>query len=139
MVLTRPVIKMPLEKPLVEAEASWSAYVERRQVPDDRQLKKKHKKHHPKDYGIEETTVHGLMIDAGSTGSRIHVYEFQPRVLTKHHTVEQAVSGHLLSYPGTDSRWTARLRPGLGTFAYQTDDDDELLELIREYLAPLST
>jgi hypothetical protein len=35
--------------------------------------------------GIESQSVHGLMIDAGSTGSRMHVYEFEPRVLMDKH------------------------------------------------------
>lgn len=49
--------------------------------------------------------------------------------------MEDAVSGGKLSYPGTDSRWTDRLRPGLATFAALPDD--ELVGAIATYLEPL--
>ena len=35
---------------------------------------------------------HGLMIDAGSTGSRMHVYEFDKRVLEGEKEISEAVS-----------------------------------------------
>lgn len=85
--------------------------------------------------GIAETTVHGLMIDAGSTGSRMHLYEWNPRVLHSEYEVQEAVSGRKLSIPGTESRWTDRLSPGLATFA--SLPDDQLVQGIGEYLQPL--
>lgn len=81
-------------------------------------------------------TVHGLMIDAGSTGSRLHVYEWEPRVLRTEVDTEAAVSGEKLSFPGTESRWTDRLRPGLASFA-SISDDAELLQAVADYLEPL--
>ena len=102
--------------------------------------------------GIKESTVHGMMvrkatrealiivicliksnlvryffsfflkIDAGSTGTRLHLYEWNPRILHSEKEVEDAVSGGKLSYPGTDSRWTDRIRPGIATFAELPDD-----------------
>eukprot|EP00986_Skeletonema_menzelii_P001464 scaffold387_cov136-Skeletonema_menzelii.AAC.7 len=86
--------------------------------------------------GIGSQSVHGLMIDAGSTGSRMHVYEFEPRVLMNKHEVAQAVSGKKLSFPGTNSRWTERLRPGISEFA-NIDNDEEMERAIAEYLEPL--
>eukprot|EP00984_Skeletonema_dohrnii_P013073 scaffold5383_cov152-Skeletonema_dohrnii-CCMP3373.AAC.8 len=86
--------------------------------------------------GIGSQSVHGLMIDAGSTGSRMHVYEFEPRVLMNKHEVTQAVSGKKLSFPGTNSRWTERLRPGISEFA-NIDDDEEMERAIADYLEPL--
>lgn len=44
------------------------------------------------DPGIQEDTMHGLMIDAGSTGSRMHVYEFKKRVLEGEREIADAVS-----------------------------------------------
>lgn len=44
------------------------------------------------DPGIQVDTMHGLMIDAGSTGSRMHVYEFQKRVLKGEREISEAVS-----------------------------------------------
>eukprot|EP00579_Thalassiosira_antarctica_P002467 CAMPEP_0201873432 /NCGR_PEP_ID=MMETSP0902-20130614/5931_1 /ASSEMBLY_ACC=CAM_ASM_000551 /TAXON_ID=420261 /ORGANISM="Thalassiosira antarctica, Strain CCMP982" /LENGTH=682 /DNA_ID=CAMNT_0048400023 /DNA_START=29 /DNA_END=2077 /DNA_ORIENTATION=- len=86
--------------------------------------------------GISKRSVHGLMIDAGSTGSRMHVYEFEPRVLASKWDVAAAVSGKKLSFPGTESRWTQRLRPGISDFA-DIEGDDELEEAIAKYLEPL--
>jgi hypothetical protein len=86
--------------------------------------------------GIRVTTVHGMMIDAGSTGSRLHVYEWKPRNLYDVGDIESVASGTKLSFPGTNTRWTDRLRPGLDTFA-TIQDDIQLIDAIADYLAPL--
>ena len=80
-----------------------------------------------KDSGIQDDTVHGMMIDAGSGGSRMHVFEWSPRVLQNPRDVAAAVAGKKLTYPGSDSRWTDRLSPGLSTFA--TKPDDQLVDV----------
>jgi GDA1/CD39 (nucleoside phosphatase) family len=85
------------------------------------------------DPGITRGMVHGMMIDAGSGGSRIHVYEWQPRVLENDNEIEAAVSGRKLSYPGTETRWTDRIEPGIDSFAYLPDH--ELTAAIANYLA----
>jgi len=87
------------------------------------------------DSGIDVHTMHGMMIDAGSSGSRLHVYEFQPRILRGRKETELAVSGKKLSYPGTVSRWTDRLRPGIAQLASYSDDD--IVPAMTEYLRPL--
>lgn len=99
---------------------------------------RKHRKRMKKlysDSGIKDYTQHGLMIDAGSTGSRMHLFEWEPRVLHDSHEVQEAVSGRKISYPGTESRWTDRLRPGIASFA--SLPDDQLLDGIANYLSPL--
>jgi len=86
------------------------------------------------------TQQHGLLIDAGSTGSRLHVYQWEPRVLQSARDVQLAVAGDRLSFPGTESRWTDRLQPGLSTFASISIDDDDDAALVRavsDYLQPL--
>ena len=74
-------------------------------------------------------------IDAGSTGSRMHIYQFAPRILADKYQVESAVRGSKLSYPGIESRWTERLRPGLATFG--SLEGEALTTAIAEYLSPL--
>jgi Golgi nucleoside diphosphatase len=81
------------------------------------------------------TTPISFQIDAGSTGTRLHLYEWNPRTLRSEREVEDAVTGGRLSYPGTDSRWTDRLSPGLATFAALPDD--QLVDGIAAYLQPL--
>ena len=58
----------------------------------------------------------------------MHVYEFEPRVLASKWDVGEAVTGKKLSFPGTESRWTQRLRPGISDFA-DIEGDDELEEV----------
>lgn len=87
------------------------------------------------DPGIRHSTVHGIMIDAGSTGSRLHLYEWEPRVLSSHREVAEAVSGKKLSLPESATRWTDRLRPGVATYASLPDED--LVNAIADYLSPL--
>jgi Golgi nucleoside diphosphatase len=86
--------------------------------------------------GIGMQTAHGLLLDAGSTGTRLHVFEWEPRVLRSPQDIQAAVAGTKLSFPGTDSRWTDRLQPGLSTFA-SIPDDMEMQQAIAEYLQPL--
>jgi Golgi nucleoside diphosphatase len=105
---------------------------------DRRHQRKHHKKAMEKLWqnpGVGRFTVHGLMIDAGSTGSRLHVYEWEPRILENEEDIQLAVSGEKLSYPGSDSRWTDRLRPGLASFG--TLPDGELQQAVADYLEPL--
>jgi GDA1/CD39 (nucleoside phosphatase) family len=126
----------------------WTEY--KMQIEDDekhyrKKLRKQQKRidemySNPNEYmPINMRTVHGLMIDAGSTGSRMHIYEWEPRILYSTKDIQQAVSGDKLSYPGTESRWTDRLRPGIGSFAFSIpdDDDEQLYVAISEYLQPL--
>ena len=55
----------------------------------------------------------------------MHVYEFEPRILANKWEVAEAVTGRKLSFPGIESRWTERLRPGISDFA-NLEDDGEL-------------
>lgn len=80
--------------------------------------------------------MHGIMIDAGSTGSRLHVYEYEPRVLQRDgDDIQGVLSGTKLSFPGTESHWTEKMHPGLSSFAHHSDD--ELPTVIANYLEPL--
>jgi hypothetical protein len=92
----------------------------------------KHKKH----LSIREGTQHGMMIDAGSQGTRIHIYEFEARILSKKRDTEDAVAGKKLSIPTTDTRWTNRLNPGLDSFAF-IEDEETMIEMVSAYLSPL--
>lgn len=147
-------------KPIFEAKESWEEFTqnESRERPNEevvestsrRRLKHHHHKHHHtketqrqellhelyRDPGIHNGRVHGMMIDAGSTGSRLHIYEWQPRVLRSRLDVEQVAAGNKLSYPDTNTRWTDRLQPGLATFA-EIADEDELVERVAAYFEPL--
>lgn len=88
-----------------------------------------------RDPGVAKETVHGLMIDAGSTGSRLHIFEWEPRIL-RFSDIATAVSGNKLSFPDSHSRWTDRLRPGLSSFG-DIYDTVELETSIATYLDPL--
>ena len=98
--------------------------------------KHRHGKEHHEHLSIRDGTQHGMMIDAGSQGTRIHIYEFEARILSKKRDTEDAVAGKKLSIPTTDTRWTNRLNPGLDTFAF-IEEDDVMIEMVSQYLSPL--
>eukprot|EP00934_Nitzschia_sp_Nitz4_P009175 Nitzschia sp. Nitz4//scaffold41_size133979//48401//50269//NITZ4_003341-RA/size133979-processed-gene-0.215-mRNA-1//1//CDS//3329551452//9165//frame0 len=111
---------------------------EKKKEKDIKAANKAHKKLIREMYanpGIQKNTVHGMMIDAGSTGSRLHIFEWEPRMLHNQEEVEAAVAGRKLSYPESTSRWTDRLRPGIATYASLSGD--ELRQAIADYLSPL--
>lgn len=87
------------------------------------------------DPGVHRSKEHGIMIDAGSSGSRLHLYEWDPRVLSDSQDVQDAVSGKKITFPYARSRWTDRLRPGVDSFA--SLPDDQLREALEDYLSPL--
>jgi GDA1/CD39 (nucleoside phosphatase) family len=85
---------------------------------------------------VHASTQHGMMIDAGSQGTRLHVYEFDARVLDNTKDIMLAVRGEKLSVPTTDTAWTDRLMPGLDSFAY-IENERDMVEQVAAYLEPL--
>lgn len=71
---------------------------------------------------IKPTATRGMVIDAGSGGSRLHVYQWKPRIFG---SVPPP-----LSYPEANERWTARMDPGIHTYANNLAD-------VAQHLAPL--
>jgi GDA1/CD39 (nucleoside phosphatase) family len=148
-----PSITLSTEEALgIEEAASANLFQARnvehpRAIERHRQLKHHHEhhhhhrhehlgKHHYEHHQVKDGTQHGMMIDAGSQGTRIHVYEFEARILSKKRDTEEAVAGKKLSIPTTDTRWTNRLHPGLDSFAY-IEDDREMIKQVALYLSPL--
>jgi hypothetical protein len=70
-------------------------------------------------------------------GTRIHIYEFDSRVLRSREEVLAAANGEMLSIPKSNSRWTDKFQPGLDVFAAYRDDDDKLEMHVSAYLGPL--
>ena len=117
----------------IEADDSWQGHVQRH--------RQRFLKHNDDDDDTDpkipkDHTQHGIMIDAGSQGTRLHLYEYEPRILRHKQQVERLVLGKTLSFPSTDTRWTHRLKPGLDYFAFVANLDDMRRE-VRNYLEPL--
>jgi Golgi nucleoside diphosphatase len=120
-------------------EEAYLLEVEKSVAHNKHKAEKAHEKRMKQLYansGIQRDSVHGMMIDAGSTGSRIHIFEWDPRVLVSHHDVEDAVAGKRLSFPNSLSRWSDRLRPGIASFA-SIKDEDKLHKAVEKYMEPL--
>lgn len=49
------------------------------------------------------------IIDAGSSGSRMHVYEWEPRMFK---TLPPPIS-----IPGSTNQWTQRMEPGISSYS----------------------
>ncbi|CAM9835334.1 unnamed protein product [Ectocarpus sp. 4 AP-2014] len=58
---------------------------------------------------LDSTVAHGMIIDAGSSGSRMHVYQWEPRMFT---TLPPPIS-----IPGSTNQWTHRMEPGISSYS----------------------
>jgi hypothetical protein len=76
----------------------------------------------PDNIEIKATVTRGMIIDAGSGGSRLHVYHWQPRIFS---TIPPD-----LSFPTTDEQWTVRMAPGIAEYMNNPED-------VKKQLAPL--
>lgn len=76
----------------------------------------------PEHLKIKPSASRGIVIDAGSGGSRLHVYSWEPRVFS--------TSPPPLSFPNGNEKWTARRSPGIAAFS-------EDINGIAGHLAPL--
>jgi len=94
---------------------------------------KKPKKHIPFAGG---DTTHGMMIDAGSQGTRLHIYEWDKRFLLDEDDLLQVAHGKKLSYPSSNSRWTDKYTPGLDVFGYHKNPV-KLEKAVGDYLGAL--
>lgn len=73
----------------------------------------------------QDGVMFGMLIDAGSTGSRLHLYQWSRREFE-----------HLpppLSLPVTSERWTSRLKPGISHFADDPEAAADALVPLVEY------
>ncbi len=104
----------------LEKEEKKDMKEEKEKAKKDRKKAKKERKHIIEellsDPGIQEDTMHGLMIDAGSTGSRMHVYEFKKRVLEGEREIADAVSvSQVFHFPMC---FTGIIRVGTQMYSY---------------------
>ncbi|CAJ2501885.1 Uu.00g047380.m01.CDS01 [Anthostomella pinea] len=73
---------------------------------------------------------YGIMLDAGSSGTRLHIYRWQdPAKVLKHASLEE-----LSSLPKIENSYTKKTRPGISTFGDHPEDvgPEHLEELIEK-------
>jgi hypothetical protein len=78
---------------------------------------------------VTPQTTRGLLIDAGSGGSRMHVYEWAPRVFNK---VPPPIS-----FPTTNEKYTGRISNGIQECWKRGISQEELTDNLKAHLAPL--
>lgn len=73
-----------------------------------------------------------VIIDAGSTGSRVHVYHY-PGVSDNEHHVQDGEKRRLPQVSKSGHKWRKKVRPGLASFADDYDDLEDYLEELIDY------
>ncbi|KAK0714939.1 nucleoside phosphatase family-domain-containing protein [Lasiosphaeris hirsuta] len=72
----------------------------------------------------------GVILDAGSSGTRLHIYQWKD----PENAIHSASKGELRSLPKlvTEKKWTKKIRPGISTFGDKPEDvgSDHLKKLI---------
>eukprot|EP00536_Pseudo-nitzschia_multiseries_P017734 jgi/Psemu1/248329/estExt_Genewise1.C_17760003 len=76
------------------------------------------------------------MIDAGSQGTRLHIYEWNQRFLLDEEDLINQMNGMKLSYPTSNNRWTDKYTPGLDAFG-SIESTDRQEQAVRNYLGAL--
>lgn len=71
----------------------------------------------------------GLMIDAGSGGSRLHIYKWDPRVFSSPYPS--------VSFPSTDENWTDVILPGISAFKDNPFEVRSHIKLMIDYAKDL--
>lgn len=66
-----------------------------------------------------------MMVDAGSGGSRLHIFVWKPRVV---HELPPPIS-----YPLNQETWTQRMAPGIADFAENLDGVADYLKVLIEF------
>ncbi|CAB9521856.1 Ectonucleoside triphosphate diphosphohydrolase [Seminavis robusta] len=131
-------VRHPLEESI-----SWELHVRRleggEEEPEDEEdtpytIKHKKPKNHIPFAGGD--TTHGMMIDAGSQGTRLHIFEWGKRILLDQEDLLDVAHGKKLSIPTSNSRWTDKYTPGLDKLAYHKKPA-KLTKALRNYLGPL--
>jgi Golgi nucleoside diphosphatase len=89
---------------------------------------------HIASYHVCVSSIHPIQ---QQQGTRIHIYEFDSRVLRSRDEILAAANGEMLSIPRSNSRWTDKFQPGLDVFACYNDDDNKLEKHVSAYLGPL--
>ena len=72
---------------------------------------------------VSPYATRGMVIDAGSGGSRLHIFRWEPRIFK---TVPPPIS-----YPTSDEKWTNKIRPGIAELATSNKDiKDHIIQLL---------
>ncbi|KAK3991400.1 nucleoside phosphatase family-domain-containing protein [Cladorrhinum sp. PSN332] len=77
---------------------------------------------------------YGVILDAGSSGTRLHIYRWQDPEKALKHALKHGPSEALSSLPKimTDKKWTKKIHPGVSTFGDKVADvgPDHLQSLV---------
>ena len=73
-------------------------------------------------HSAEAVYTRGLIIDAGSLGSRLHIYQWNADA-----------AANVLNFPTTDESWTAIMQPGIASFAGSPGKVKDHLSSLMQY------
>ncbi|KAK8091057.1 hypothetical protein PG994_000562 [Apiospora phragmitis] len=83
------------------------------------------------DFWDHRTDRWGVILDAGSSGTRLHIYRWKdPARAAKHADLEEL---HRLPKLKTEKKWTKKIRPGISTFGEHPEDVGEYLRDLLEH------